>query len=71
MQQVFINIIIKRVILRMKMNEVSGKFFNFYVILGETKIVARLYIIQHSTKILIHSFIPMVYTNYVFSVIVK
>ena len=55
----------------MKMNEVSGKFFNFYVILGETKIVARLYIIRHSTKILIHSFIPMVYTNYVFSVIVK
>ena len=31
--------------LRMKMKEAFGKFFNFCVILDETKIVARLYFI--------------------------
>ena len=37
--------------LRMKMNEAFAKFFNFYVILDETKIVPRLYFIRHSVKI--------------------
>ena len=50
MKQVFLNIAIKRVMLRMKMNEAFAKFFSFYVILDETKIVPRLYFIRHSVK---------------------